>query len=146
MGPDRQRRRRVRLPGGIALARDGRLFVADQTNRRVQVFSGDGKLLAKWGEHGSKPGQFGGAVSLRSRVGGPQFMALDADGNVFTTEGSECRVQKFTPEGKFLRGLTAEPGSSPGQFIGPHGVVLDSMGNLYVVDAYNHRVQKFATR
>jgi sugar lactone lactonase YvrE len=187
-------------PGGIALARDGRLFVADQTNRRVQVFNGDGKLLAKWGEHGSKPGQFGGAVSLRSRVGGPQFVALDADGNVFTTEGSECRVQKFTPrgkpllawgkdseepggfgggwlggklkgpvgicvdhgsvwvtsvngrvqqftpEGKFLRGLTAEPGSSPGQFMAPHGVVLDRQRNLYVVDAYNHRVQKFATR
>ena len=187
-------------PGGIALGRDGRVYVADQTNRRVQVFDGSGKLLAKWGKHGSRPGQFGGKVSPLSRVGGPQFVTLDDAGNVFTTEGSECRVQKFTSagrllaawgedtdkpggfaggwlggklkgavgicadggtlwvtsvggrvqqftaEGKYLRGLVEEPGNGPGQFMAPHGVALDRAGNLYVVDAYNHRVQKFATR
>ncbi|MHC5539423.1 NHL repeat-containing protein [Singulisphaera rosea] len=187
-------------PGGIALGKDGRVYVADQTNRRVQVFDPGGKALSKWGEYGSKPGQFGGKVSRLSRVGGPQFVAIDAEGHVFTTEGSECRVQQFTPEGKllgvwgedsdkpggfaggwlggklkgpvglcvdgetlwvtsvngrvqqftlggkYLRGLTEEPGSEPGQFMAPHGVALDREGNLYVVDAFNHRVQKFATR
>ena len=87
-------------PGGIALAPDGGVYVADQTNRRVQVFDAQGKFLFKWGEHGSKPGQFGGKVSILSRVGGPQFVARDADGNIFTTEGSECRVQKFKPDGQ----------------------------------------------
>jgi DNA-binding beta-propeller fold protein YncE len=187
-------------PGGIALGRDGRVYVADQTNRRVQVFDSEGKFVAKWGEFGIKPGQFGGSVSIRSRVGGPQFLAVDSDGNVFTTEGSVCRVQKFTPdgrflltwgedsekpggfgggwmggnlkgpigvsvdngtlwatsvngrvqqfsaEGKFLRGLVKEPGVGPGQFMAPHGVAVDREKNLYVVDAYNHRIQKFATR
>jgi sugar lactone lactonase YvrE len=84
-------------PGGIAISQEGRVYVADQTNRRVQVFDSNGKFLAKWGEYGIKPGQFGGNSSPKSRVGGPQFLAFDSLGNLFTTEGSLGRVQKFTP-------------------------------------------------
>ncbi len=189
-------------PGGIAIDKDGRIYVADQTNRRVQVFDEKGKFLFKWGEYGIKPGQFGGNTSPKSRVGGPQFIAIDRAGNVYTTEASLGRVQKFTAAGKFLqawgdledkpgsfgglftgfkaslrgpigigidkydrlwisavsgrvqqftgdgkylRGIGAKQGTEPGQFFAPHGVALDSKGNLYVVDSYNHRIQKFAT-
>jgi tripartite motif-containing protein 71 len=191
-------------PGGIAVARDGRVYVADQTNHRIQVFDSTGKFLLQWGEYGNKPGQFGGKSSRNSRTGGPQFVAFDAAGHLWTTEGANCRIQQFTPagkpllawgraedrpggfggyftgfktitpkslvgpialcfdrddhlwisavsgrvqqftkEGKYLRGLVAEQGCKPGQFYAPHGVALDSAGCLYVVDAYNHRIQKF---
>jgi DNA-binding beta-propeller fold protein YncE len=89
-------------PGGVAITRKGEVVVADQTNRRVQVFDHSGKFLRKWGEYGVKPGQFGGNVSAPSRVGGPNFVAEDSAGNLYTTEASVCRIQKFTPEGKFL--------------------------------------------
>ncbi|MBM4072126.1 MAG: hypothetical protein FJ271_24845 [Planctomycetes bacterium] len=188
--------------GGIACSND-KVYVADQTNRRVQVFDRKGKYLFQWGEYGSKPGQFGGNSSRRSRVGGPQFVALDSKGNVYTTEGSMGRVQKFTSEGKFLaawgdnadqsgsfggafagfkanlqgpigicidehdrlwisavsgrvqhftsdgkylRGISNKQGNLPGQFLAPHGLAVDGKGHLYVVDAYNHRVQKFAVK
>jgi sugar lactone lactonase YvrE len=177
------------------------VYVADQTNRRVQVFDREGKFLFKWGKYGVKEGEFGGNVAQASRVGGPQFIALDDAGDVFTTEGSVGRMQKFTPDGKFLlawgdnedragsfgggmerrkgglrgpvgicidatgrvwvsavsgrvqqftrdgkylRGLGKGPGSEPGEFLAPHGLALDGRGHLYVVDAFNHRIQKFA--
>ncbi len=79
-------------PGGIAIAKDGTVYVADQVNRRVQRFTTEGKFLGKWGEYGSKPGQFDGVENLKNRTGGPHFLAFDRDGNIFTTEGKLGRV------------------------------------------------------
>lgn len=144
-------------PGGLAVRQDGRVYVADQTNRRVQVFDGEGRFLFKWGEHGSKPGQFGGKVSIRSRVGGPQFLTFDSKGNLYTTEGSEGRVQKFTPEGKFLLAWgdnEVKPGSFGGTFSGfegrkvalqgPVALCIDKHDRVWV-SAVCGRIQRFTT-
>jgi DNA-binding beta-propeller fold protein YncE len=142
-------------PGGLAVGPSGRVFVADQTNRRVQVFDAEGKFLAKWGEHGSKPGQFGGKVSIKSRVGGPQFLAFDGEENLYTTEGSEGRVQKFTPEGKLLLAWGTnddKPGGFGGAFSGfkdrkatlqgPVAICVDRDGRVWV-SAVSGRIQRF---
>lgn len=145
------------MPGGIAIAKDGKIYVADQTNRRVQVFNSQGKLLLKWGEYGVKPGQFGGNVSPKSRTGGPQFVALDSKGIVYTTEGSLGRIQKFTPEGKFLLAWgdnEMKPGSFGGAFSGfkdrkavlqgPIAILIDKEDRIWV-SAVNGRIQQFST-
>lgn len=144
-------------PGGLSVTPDGRVYVADQTNRRVQVFDGEGKFLTKWGEFGTKPGQFGGNVSIRSRVGGPQFVAFDSKGDVYTTEGSVGRIQKFTPEGKFLLAWgdnEVKPGSFGGAFSGfkdrkatlqgPIAICIDKHDRVWV-SAVCGRIQQFTT-
>ncbi len=145
-------------PGGLAIGQDGRVYVADQTNRRVQVFDGEGKFVSKWGEHGTGPGQFGGNVSIRSRVGGPQFLAFDRQGNLYTTEGSVGRVQKFTPEGKFMLAWgdnEVKPGSFGGAFSGfkdrkttlqgPIAICVDKYDSVWV-SAVGGRIQQFTDR
>lgn len=140
-------------PGGIAISRDGRVYVADQTNRRVQVFDSQGKFLLKWGEYGTKEGQFGGKVTPKSRVGGPQFLAFDSEGYLYTTEGSMNRVQKFTADGKFVFSWTKDqtgPGGLAGSFLhnhggsihGPVGICVDSADRLWI-SAVNGRIQQF---
>jgi DNA-binding beta-propeller fold protein YncE len=139
-------------PGGIALGKNGRVYVADQTNRRVQVFDAKGKFLFMWGEYGTKPGQFGGNTSPKSRVGGPQFVAIDSAGNIYTTEGSVGRVQKFTADGKFLMAWgdnDDKPGSFGGLFApikgnlkGPIGICIDRKDRIWV-SAVSGRVQQF---
>ncbi len=141
-------------PGGVAVSKEGRVYVADQTNRRVQAFDPEGKFLFKWGSYGTEAGQFGGNAARSSRVGGPQFVAVDGAGNVYTTEASVGRVQKFTPEGKFLLSWgdnEQQPGSFGGTFEGfqsklqgPVGVCVDKQDRVWLSSA-GGRVQQFTS-
>jgi tripartite motif-containing protein 71 len=36
----------------------GRVYVADHGNNRIQVFSPEGQFLAVWGREGGEPGEF----------------------------------------------------------------------------------------
>ncbi len=135
-------------PGGIAVANSGTLYIADQVNRRVQHFTAEGKFLRMWGEYGVEPGQFGGNENRANRTGGPQFVAVDRHDNVYTTEGSVGRVQKFTPEGDY-RLSWGDNGTQPGGFggrarnlPGPIAITLDKRGRVWV-SATNHWVQEF---
>ena len=62
----------------------GRVFVADRGNHRVQVFASDGRFLAKWGGFGTDPGKFNGPYGI-AVDGGQRLRCRDAG----------QRVQKF---------------------------------------------------
>jgi hypothetical protein len=49
------------------------------------VFTAGGKLIARWGTHGSDPGRFEN----------PTGMALDAAGTVYVADSGNSRIQKF---------------------------------------------------
>ena len=141
------------MPGGIAISRDERVYVADQCNRRVQVFDTQGKFLTKWGRKGFEPGEFGGNPHPKAFFAGPTFLAVDPQGNVFTTEAPLGRLQKFTAAGKFLNTWgdnEVAPGKFGGFFTafepknmrGPTGICFDAQGRLWV-NAIGGRIQRF---
>ena len=143
------------LPGSIAWGPDGMLYVPDQGNSRVQKFTAEGQFVGKWGTHGSEPGQFGGSVAPGGRFAGPQFVAFDRAGNVYTTDAALYRVQKFTANGEFL-GMWGSESAEPGGFGpppldkngtasegGPIALCLDAQDRVWV-GATNSRVQLFS--
>ena len=73
----------------------------------------------------------------------PAAVALDRKGNVYVADTDNHRVQKFTPEGKFVSEW-GEFRDAPGQLNVPLGIAVDASGNVYVSDSHNHRIQKFA--
>ena len=76
----------------------GRVFVADYSNNRVQVFDRDGRFLAAWGEYGTDAGEF--AYALGVAVGG--------DGTVYVTDEGK-RLQAFRVGDLPAAGLAGTP-------------------------------------
>ncbi|WP_010582059.1 6-bladed beta-propeller [Schlesneria paludicola] len=134
-------------PGGIAIGRDGIVYVADQANQRVQQLSPQGSPLGAWGKHGMATGEFGGNSSPRGRGGGPHFLAFNSDGDLYTTEASVGRVQKFHPDGTFVLAW-GDNEVGPGHFgghsymPGPLAVAIDHNDRVWV-SSTNHHVQQF---
>lgn len=142
------------MPGGIAIGADGRVYVADQCNRRIQVFDRAGRFLLKWGRQGFDHGEFGGNPHPKAFFAGPTFLACDREGNLFTSEATLGRVQKFNPQGRFLLAWgdnEVAPGKFGGYFTafgteilqGPTGMCVDQQGNLWI-NSIGGRIQKFS--
>ncbi len=127
-----------REPWGIAVAPDGRVYVADTWNHRIQAFDPMGHFVTKWGS-------FAETNTLPDRFYGPRDVVVDAAGRVYVTDTGNERVMVFDSEGNFLEQWGTE-GSAPGQFAEPVGIALDADGNLYVADTWNQRVQVFDSR
>lgn len=139
-------------PGGIAIGNDGRVYVADQQNHRIQVFDRDGNFLSTWGKYGPALGDFGMPGTRCARVAGPHFIAIGGDGSVWTTEGSVRRVQQFTPDGGSLSSWvrnTEGPGGFAGGMYpgasGPVAIAIDHAGRMWISSPSQGTVQQFAS-
>lgn len=130
------------LPVDAAVGRDGRLYVVDSGNYRVQIFDQQGQYLKSFGTAGKRPGQF-------SR---PKEIATDAQGLVYVVDATFGHVQVFDPDGgyQYVIGARGDQGAGATYML-PSGVAVDTDGHLYVLDQWyvkldvyrpvRHRVQ-----
>ena len=114
-------------PSGAAWF-DGKLYVVDAFNNRIQVFDGAGKLVAILG-----------TSDKISDLYYPYDIAVSQSGELFVVEYGSGRVSKFDRSGKLL-GRYGTTGPGRGQFLTPWGLAVDSKGRIYVCDTGNHRV------
>lgn len=122
-------------PEGLATDRQGRIYVADSCNHRIQVFSAQGQWLASFGQPGTALGQ----------MSYPYDILVDADGLLYVCEFGNSRIQIFDAHYQPLE-MIGGFGFEPGRFHNPWSIAFDSQGNLYVADGSNHRVQKLIRR
>ena len=121
---------------GLALDQQGNLYVEDSQNSQIVKFDSNGKLLLEWGSQGEADGQFNFPPDDYASV------AVDAQGNVYVTDATNARIQKFDSNGKFLT-KWGKPGTGDEEFTRPVGVAVDKEDNVYVVDDQAMRLQKF---
>lgn len=124
-------------PRNVAVADDGRIYVLDSGNHRIQIFDENGQYLNSWGSQGSEPGQFNE----------PWGLAIDEE-FVYVADTWNHRIQKFTLDGEFvtLFGRSGAPGDEPetnglGLFFGPRDIILLPDNRLLITDTGNHRLQ-----
>jgi DNA-binding beta-propeller fold protein YncE len=121
------------FPTGVAVGPDGRIYVTDTMNYRVQVIDPQLRFVRAFGSLGIKPGQFRR----------PKGIAVDADSVVYVADADFNNVQLFTPEGQPLMWV-GEFGIRPGQMVLPAGVAVDRTRHLiYVAEQITKRVQVF---
>jgi len=128
---------------GIATGPDGKVYVSDSGNARVQVFTPQGRFVRQFGSYGSGKGQF-----LR-----PSDLAVDKAGNVYVADDQSETLTKFSPAGKVIwqvGGTSSDPDLN-GHF---HFTSFDTharlvMGNddqnrVLYIDAGGHKVDAFS--
>ncbi len=100
----------------IYLAVDGlgNIYAMGEYNTTVCVYSPQGKLIARFGSKGDKPGQFSY----------PENIAIDSRGRVYVSE--YLKVHVFDPGGLYLDTFTIDGGG--------YDMAFDSQDNLYLVD------------
>jgi DNA-binding beta-propeller fold protein YncE len=117
------------LVHAIAIDAKNRVVVADRSNRRLQLFSLDGRYLTQWND-----------------VGTPYGLYACDDGSLFVcgldVDGERFRVVKLDSDGKTLAEF-GETGDAPGQFLMAHSLLVGEDGAVYVADGTANRVQKF---
>jgi DNA-binding beta-propeller fold protein YncE len=123
-----------RLPHGIAVDRQGTVYVADRENSRIQLFTPDGQYLGEWADV-ARPcqvfvrGEDVYVAELGFRAGmwpGTVAPAEDAPGGRVSVFGRDGRLRA-----RWGGGL--DP-CAPGDFFAPHGIWVDSRGDVYVAE------------
>jgi DNA-binding beta-propeller fold protein YncE len=123
------------VPHGIAIDREGTVYIADRENSRVQIFGGDGAYRGQWTD-----------------VARPCQLYVGRDGWVYVAElgfragrwhgwgpaepgAAGGRVSVFDKAGKLhARWGGGDNPCAAGDFYAPHDIWVDSQGGLYVAE------------
>jgi DNA-binding beta-propeller fold protein YncE len=145
------------LPHGIWVHADGRVFVADRENDRIQIFTPEGEYISEWTD-----------------VQRPCDIYMDGQGLVYVAElvkrkghvsyrlGSNdeeqpSRISIFDEQGNLVLRWGGADAAAPGNFVAPHDIWVDKHGDIYVAEVTEtigvrpgfvprgtHTIQKFA--
>jgi len=111
---------------------DGKLYMAEAGNHRVNVFDLQGKFLFMFGGEETEPGKINVAEAAK----------VSSEGKVYVSDLKNDRIQVFDKDGKFIK-TWGKTGSGAGELKTPAGVAIDKHDNVYVTEIGNDRVQVF---
>jgi len=133
----------VERPAGLALGRDGTLYIAQLTGR-VRSVSPDGTIQTITGAGNSDED---GIPALEAKFHGAAGLALASDGGLYVAEPSALgRVRRIGPDGRVTTiaggGLSRENyvPATTARFSLPWALAVGSDNSLYITDYYGDRV------
>lgn len=119
-------------PMDVAVYGD-RIYVPDFLDHSVVVLDKNtGKTVQKIGGLGDAPGRFHR----------PTHVTVDQSGNLYVNDAFNYRIQKFDPQGTYLKEYGYQ-GDTLGGFARPKGIAVDQGRLIYAVDAAFENTQIF---
>jgi NHL repeat len=125
----------------LKVSNDGLVYAADRRNRRVQVFTIEGKFLKsvfvdRWCSYA--------CAGDNTQTAGSVAFSADPEQR-FLYVGSRTPGRIWVYDRKTMQALYAfgRPGVGPGEFVAFHELNTDSKGNIYTADLAGYSAQKF---
>jgi streptogramin lyase len=115
---------------GIWLGPNDQVYVGDAGNRRIKVYTTDGKFVREIRVKGWQSG-----------VGWP-MMAVDKNGNIYATDVQHNMVWIYNKEGKYVGSWGNKPGKEI--FVSPLGITVGPNGSVYVSNMNKGEIVKLA--
>ena len=148
-----------RVPHGIAADDQGRIYVADRSNNRIQVFESDGAFvrqvtLADLRRQAPLPAGYAPRIPSFGRLPDGSYNSLwpnsicitpGPDPVMFTQDMFPGRIYKMSLDGTVL-GYLGRDGQAVGEFGWIHGLACPSANEIYVAELLTWRVQKITVR
>jgi sugar lactone lactonase YvrE len=143
----------LQLPQGIAVDRDGNMYIADTFNHVLRRVDAEGTITTF---AGSEPGLAGdGGPATKAQLNLPMAVAVDTQGLVYFSDASNSRVRRVNRDSSIETIAGFGPGAALGGagFQGDDGpparaklfsaadIRLGPAGDLYISDTGNNRIR-----
>lgn len=135
-------------PSGLALDKQGNLYIADTVNNRIRKVDTLGTITTIAGD--GSPGNTGdGGPATKARFSLPFGVAIATDGTLVIADTGNNRLREVTPTHQMLAlagtgrsGFAGDHGPAlTAELNGPEGVAFDIEGDLFIADTGNNRVR-----
>jgi RHS repeat-associated protein len=150
---------RFDYPTGIALGRDGSIYIADAYHGRVRRFTPGGAITTVAGGGHPTDGIGDNGPATQAALTWPWGVAVGPDGSLYIADAGMCRVRRVGPDGTistvagtdlpnpYLPGLCAGFSGDNGPAVKaelnqPQNVAVGPDGSIYIDDFMNNRVRR----
>ena len=141
--------RRLSGPSGLAVDRDGNLYIADYTTGTIRRIDSAGAVVTIAGT-GQRADDGDGGPALAAGLMDPSWMLVDGAGTVLVSTMN--RIRRIDPDGTIETIVgTGQPGFSGddeqavlAELNANAGMALDAEGNLFIADRGNNRVRRIS--
>jgi sugar lactone lactonase YvrE len=138
-------------PMGIALDRQGNLFISDTFNGRVRRVDAVTGIITTVAGNGRSRFNGDGVLATDAGLGAPGGLTLDAQGNLFIAANWDERIRRVdaatgiitTVAGNGQNGFSGDGGPATSASVGPpYGVAVDARDDVFITDYSNNRIRR----
>jgi len=139
----------LNYPGGIAVAADGSLYVADFYNHRIRRVHPNGIITTVAGS-GTIGYDGDGGSATQAMLSYPYNIAVAADGSLYINDLGNARIRRVAPNGIISTiagngaiGYSGDGGSATQAALNyPYGIAVATDGSLYINELLKTRIRR----